>query len=92
MDREFGRGLWLKSFELTVTLGGWGEDTWEGLIRGGSASQVASVVFGRIQFLPGRRMGTRAPHWLWAGFLPQFLTKWVSMGQLTTRVLAFPSA
>ena len=53
MDHEFGHGLWLKSFELTVTLGGWGEDTWKGLIRGGSVSQVTSVVLGRIQFLTG---------------------------------------
>ena len=53
VDHEFGHGLWLKSFELTVTLGGWGEDTWKGLIRGGSVSQVTSVVLGRIQFLTG---------------------------------------
>ena len=61
VDHEFGHGLWLKSFELTVTLGGWGEDTWKGLIRGGSVSQVTSVVLGRIQFFMGVGWRTSLP-------------------------------
>lgn len=58
MDQEFGCGLavclWLKTFlELAVTLAPGVRTHWEGLIRGGSASQVTYMMNGRIQFLSG---------------------------------------